>query len=221
MQRLANVNVEIPNIEVPRVRYQSIYYIRGLSERIAHNIENEITDVRVAYRPSRTMDCIYSKMKDKNSKWDISSVIYAIQCMICPVKREYIGKTEQRLGSRNKQHLNIAQKMMKLMQQERDLNPDMDESVIFINESVDENLIKNQIMELCNISAIAQHMYESGHTFDFENTRILNHESNSRKLSILEMLYINQMPNVNKIVDLDKLSIAYKGILKTLNDKKK
>ncbi len=106
------------------------------------------------------------------------------------------------------------------MQQENDLNQDSDASLIIVDDLVDENLIKNQILELCNTSAIAQHMYEFGHSFDFENTRILNQERNSRKLSILEMLYINQMPNVNKILDLDKLSIAYKGILKTLNDKK-
>jgi hypothetical protein len=77
---------------------------------------------------------------------------------MCPKKRDYIGKTEQRLGSRKKQHLNIATKMAKLIQQEKDLNQDSDASLIFINDSLDENLIQSQILELCNISAIAQHM---------------------------------------------------------------
>ncbi len=85
---------------------------------------------------------------------------------------------------------------------------------------LEEEKVKNQIQELCNMSAIAQHIYEFNHEFDFENTRILNLERNSRKLSTLEMLYINQRPNVNKILDLDYLSTAYKGILKTIKDKK-
>jgi hypothetical protein len=202
------------------LRFFSIHYVPGLSERIARNIQNELKDIRIAFRAPRTMDEIYTKNKDKICKWDISNVIYSIACKICPPKREYIGKTEQKLGSRKQQHSNIASKIMALKEQERNLNQNSDSSLIIIDDLLEEEKVKNQIQELCNMSAIAQHIYEFNHEFDFENTRILNLERNSRKLSTLEMLYINQRPNVNKILDLDYLSTAYKGILKTIKDKK-
>ncbi len=81
-------------------------------------------------RATRTMDCIYSKMKDKLCKWDLAYVIYAIKCITCPKKREYIGKTQQCLGSKKKQHLSIATKMKKLMEQESNLKQESDASLI-------------------------------------------------------------------------------------------
>jgi hypothetical protein len=116
----------------------------------------EIKDIRIAFRAPRTMDSIYSKNKDKTDKWDISDVIYAIKCIICPKKREYIGKTEQKLGSRKQQHLNIATKIKSLVQQERDLDQRSDDSLIDIDDLVEQEKLKDQIQELCNKSAIAQ-----------------------------------------------------------------
>jgi hypothetical protein len=220
-QKLHNVgnNAVVLTCDPQPKRFFSIHYVAGLSERIARNLETEMMDIKIAFRAPRTMDAVYNKMNDKVCMWDLCNVIYAIKCLICP-KRFYVGKTEQRLRSRKKQHLYIASKMIALQQQEKELNQDADASVVIINDSIDESCIKGKILELCNASAIAQHMYECNHTFDFENTIILNHENNSRKLSTLEMLYINKLPNVNKVLDLDKLSSSYKGILKSLQDKK-
>jgi hypothetical protein len=220
-QKLHNLgnNIVVMTCDPQPKRFYSIHYVAGLSERIARNLEKEMNDIKIAFRAPRSLDIVYNRMKDIICKWDRCNVIYAIKCLICP-KRFYVGKTEQRLGSRKKQHLYIASKMSVLQQQENDLNRDMNASVIIIDDLIDENVIKDKIMELCNASAIAQHMYECNHTFDFENTIILNQENNSRKLSTLEMLYINKLPNVNKVLDLDKLSTSYKGILKLLQDKK-
>jgi hypothetical protein len=63
-------------------------------------------------------------------------------------------------------------------------------------------------------------MMQFQHSFDFENAEILDIETDSNKLSVLELLYFNKFPNVNKIQDLDNLSSSYHGILKLCSDKK-
>jgi hypothetical protein len=63
-------------------------------------------------------------------------------------------------------------------------------------------------------------MRDFHHLFDFENVEILDIEYNSQKLSVLELLYINKLKNINKVQDLDQLSSIYYGILKLCSDKK-
>ncbi len=86
-------------------------------------------------------------------------------------------------------------------------NKNNDSNIVWINDSEsEEEDIEYLMNDICRTSAIAQHMREFQHSFDFENTIILDMESNSHKLSFMELLYINKMSNVNKIQDLDKLS---------------
>jgi hypothetical protein len=197
-------------------RFMSIHYIPGLSERLAHNLESEIENLKIAFRTRKTLHVIYRKLKDKIPKLQQSNVIYCIKCVDCG--KVYVGKTEQYLKKRLSQHQCAARKMQSLLDRAHLNN---DSSIIWIsdNESEEED-IEFLMNDICRTSAIAQHMRDFQHSFDFENATILDMENNSQKLSFLELLYINKLSNVNKIQDLDKLSSSYYGILKLCSDKK-
>lgn len=65
--------------------------------------------------------------------------------------------------------------------------------------------------------ALALHAAKNGHTFDFDNVKILSSESNYSKRIFLEMCHINEHQNtVNKRTDIKGLSNIYNYLL-TLN----
>jgi hypothetical protein len=210
-------NVTTPNEEnVSNLRFLSIHYVPGLSERIARNLESEIDNLRIAFRTRKSLDMIYRKLKDETPKWQRSNVVYCIKCVDCG--KVYVGKTEQHLKKRISQHQCVANKMKGLLDRASSMN---NSSIIWIDDSDNENEDIEYLMhDICRTSAIAQHMKDFNHSFDFENVEILDTENNSQKLSFLELLYINKMSNINKIQDLDKLSSSYNGILKLCSDKK-
>ncbi len=149
---------------------------------------------------------LYIKLKDKTPKWNLSNLIYAIRCKDCG--KLYVGKTEQYLKKRIAQHQCAANKMQSLIDRAHLKN---DSSIIWVSnsDSKDED-IEVKMEDICRTSAIAQHMRDFNHTFDFENAEILDIEHNSNKLNVLlELLHINKMPNVNKILDLDKVLNLY------------
>jgi hypothetical protein len=194
----------------------SIHFIPGLSERIARNLESEIENLSIAFRTRKTLNSIYRKLKDKTPKWQQSNVIYCIRCKDCG--KVYVGKTEQHLKKRISQHQCAARKMEVLIDRVQSKN---DSDIIWISDSSsEEEDIEAKMDDICRTSAIAQHMMQFQHSFDFENAEILDIETDSNKLSVLELLYINKFPNVNKIQDLDNLSSSYHGILKLCSDKK-
>lgn len=64
-------------------------------------------------------------------------------------------------------------------------------------------------------TALATHHFENNHQFDFDNTKILDKESNFRKRNLSEMIFItlNNNKTVNLRSDTQFLSTLYKGIL--------
>ncbi len=139
-----------------------------------------------------------------------------MKCRDCG--KVYVGKTEQHLKKRIGQHKCIANKRRNLLDRAHLKN---DSDIIWIGDSESEEEDIDYLMQdICRTSAIAQHMKEFQHSFDFDNVKILDIEYNSQKLSVLELLYINKFRNVNKIQDLDKLSSSYYGIPKLCSDKR-
>jgi transposase-like protein len=195
-------------------KHMSIHYVPGLSEKLARNLESEIGDLSIAFRTRGTLCNIYRKLKDKTPKWQRSNVIYCIKCQDCG--KVYVGKTEQHLKKTIGQHKCIANKMKNLLDRAYLKN---NSDIIWISDSESEGEDIDYLMQdICRTSAIAQHMKKFQHSFDFDNVEILDIEYNSQKLSVLELLYINKLKNVNKIQDLDKLSSSYYGILKLCSD---
>jgi len=67
-------------------------------------------------------------------------------------------------------------------------------------------------------SVITQHMLEFSHTFDWNNTKILDSEANYYKRLVSEMLYIKEQANgINTQTDTELLDESYFGILDTLS----
>jgi len=67
-------------------------------------------------------------------------------------------------------------------------------------------------------SVITQHILEYSHTFDWNNTKILDTECNFYKRSISEMLHIKEQENgINAQTDTELLDIAYFDILDQLS----
>lgn len=65
-----------------------------------------------------------------------------------------------------------------------------------------------------NPTALVEHKIETGHNFDFDNTTILQTQSNYKKRLFAEMIEIQKNKNcVNKRTDVENLSTAYFNIL--------
>ncbi|XP_062550409.1 uncharacterized protein LOC134215193 [Armigeres subalbatus] len=66
-------------------------------------------------------------------------------------------------------------------------------------------------------TALIQHMINNQHTFDLDNTQIIDRTFRQTALPILEMCHIQNTPNtVNYRTDVEGLNITYAGILHTV-----
>ncbi|XP_044762030.1 uncharacterized protein LOC123319226 [Coccinella septempunctata] len=64
-------------------------------------------------------------------------------------------------------------------------------------------------------TALYKHTIENNHTFNFENTRILDREKNKRTREFLEMICIKRNPNsINDRTDINGLNKIYSTIIK-------
>lgn len=64
---------------------------------------------------------------------------------------------------------------------------------------------------------MAEHFEEKQHDFDFNSVAILGRQNNYKKRLVNEMIEIKKHPNnFNKKQDVEKLSIAYHNILKSV-----
>jgi len=67
-------------------------------------------------------------------------------------------------------------------------------------------------------SVITEHILKYSHTFDWDNIKILDTESNFYKRSISEMLHIKEQENgINTQTDTELLDTAYFDILDQLS----
>ena len=62
-------------------------------------------------------------------------------------------------------------------------------------------------------SALVQHHFNTGHVFNFDNTRILEKENNKSKLNISEMIFIYKNNTVNIKSDTNNLNRIYTGLI--------
>jgi len=74
--------------------------------------------------------------------------------------------------------------------------------------------IKNIMLEESKHSVITKHILDKNHTFDWENTKILDFESNYFKRMISEMIYIKTQTNsLNSMEDIECLDSSYFNLL--------
>lgn len=76
-----------------------------------------------------------------------------------------------------------------------------------INDCKPEKFIKNEK------TALAVHHFDTGHIFNFEETKILDYEMNWTKRNVSEMVYIRLNDTINHRTDTQGLSRVYNNIL--------
>lgn len=69
------------------------------------------------------------------------------------------------------------------------------------------------VKKTSNISALSQHLKESGHNISIDNVSILANESKYIKRSILEMIHIKKGNNINKQEDSEYIQNLYNNLI--------
>jgi len=74
--------------------------------------------------------------------------------------------------------------------------------------------VKNVTSDKSKYSVITKHMLDNDHTFDWQNVKILDYESNYFKRLIAEMIYIKSQDNgLNSVDDIECLDSSYFNLL--------
>jgi hypothetical protein len=70
-----------------------------------------------------------------------------------------------------------------------------------------------KFLKICETSGITSHFTETGHSFDFQNPKIIDKSNDLFKLEVLEMIHIRKEVGVNKMTETEKLHPAYHGLI--------
>ncbi|CAH8541549.1 unnamed protein product [Schistosoma rodhaini] len=142
-------------------------------------------NIRVFFRTNNTLKSKLVRIKDPIHKEEQQNCVYEIKCRDC--NATYVGETSRQLNVRVKEHKQCLK---------------------HIPKSSDD------VRKLENKSAIALHSLESGHTIDFDGTRILQKAFNSYKeRQTAEALYIWANPNNINRRDGIQLAVPWQLII--------
>lgn len=98
----SNENDRIMRPTEPMI-YKSLSYISNFSERIKESKIFNNDKYKITYKAYNTLNSLFSKTKDKTSKWDMSNIVYKIPCKGNDNERcnqVYIGTTKNKLKTR-------------------------------------------------------------------------------------------------------------------------
>lgn len=184
-------NVRVTEQPKTKNKYKGLTYINGMSEKIAKVVNRCTTDIQVAHKSQKSLQSIYTKLKDKiplNKKTDI---IYEIPCLgsgeageIC--NKTYVGQTKQYLERRMSNHKN--------------------------------DLRKPYNSNLPN-TAVVEHFNTLGHYPDFGKVKILDTVNHYNKRLILESLHIYKQNTYNMRRDTKNIAPVYCAIIERHKNK--
>lgn len=98
----SNTSSTQSTVSSSNVRHHSLQYIPKVSQRISKSITSLCDNVRIAYKSTNNVGCLFSRLKDKQPIAESTNVVYRIDCKGCP--KCYIGTTGQKLCTRAHQH---------------------------------------------------------------------------------------------------------------------
>lgn len=78
------------------------HIIQGISEKIARSLNVKKENIKVAYKPIKSIGSMFKKPKDKVVKNHSIGVIYEIACKQCD--KVYIGQRSRALKTQTKEH---------------------------------------------------------------------------------------------------------------------
>jgi hypothetical protein len=208
-----------------------------VSSKLTKVMRKYNNNVCVALKNRKTVNNLYSVVKDRSDKLLLSKLIYCIECGGCP--KEYRGLTfKQTLGTRSYQHegdcraitkcakecnvvgSNIKQSTNELIQDCKDtLSRGPDPLIKKVTEFRLQKLTK--LSRLCEKSGLTEHFSSTGHVPKFSEANIITRSDNRFKLGILEMINIKRDPGMNKCRETANLNPAYFGLIESTGKKGK
>ena len=114
----------------------------------------------IAYKKTLTLGDLLLKKGRSIDKQHQKELVYSIPCAACDAK--YIGQTRKSIKSRNARHKGLCRPVLKQK---------------ILNSPKKDN-------------GLALHVHQTGHSFDFDNTKIITKESNYWRRLILEGIEI-------------------------------
>lgn len=173
--------------------YRSIPFIPHLSSKLDRVLKQEYGNIRLAKYNIKTVNDMFTRVKDAVPLDHQTNVIYTIPCQNCSAS--YVGMTTNRLKTRIEGHQSHYNKMDKLLEQ-------------------GVNIDDPQIAILGERTALMNHSITKQHRFDLKKVKVLDRHKNTRTLQFLEMCHIaNDKNSINRRTDIDGLHSIYAGIL--------
>jgi hypothetical protein len=214
-------------------KYLSLTNIPIVSSKISNIVKKSECNIKIVLRNNKTVNDLFSHVKDKTDKMKHSKVVYDI---VCSCGLSYVGLTfKQTLGIRMHQHMNDCKLIVRLAKECNidnlsNIKKETRDKIASININMQENIDQkdNKILRgkldrlvklsrLCEKSGLTSHFSETGHQIDFPNIKILERSNSRFKLGVLEMCRIKQKKGLNKCKDTDNLDPSYFGIIEKTN----
>lgn len=190
-ERVNNTEIQHPPGDV-EYSYRSIPYIPHLSNMVDKVFKHDYKNIRLAKYNVKTVNNLFSKIKDPIPLDNQSNVVYHIPCSNCEA---YIGMTTNRIRTRMSGHRTHYNTMDR-----------------FLDQGI--SITDPQITTLGERTALMKHSIEENHRFDLEKVRVLDRAKTTNKLQFLEMCHIkNNRHSINKRTDTDGLHAIYAGLL--------
>ena len=174
----------------------TIPYVEGLSERLSRSLRK--CNIGVSFRPEVTLRKLLVHPKDKQKDQDRTGVVYKVDCKNCP--KAYIGETSRKLSIR--------------------LNEHKGDIIKNASQHVRTRSTRTHDHHVQHSSAITDHVQQTNHQPDIENTAIVARENDDTKRRIKECIWIRKTVNMNRDEGNYQLPHIYDDILKLIPSKK-
>ena len=143
-----------------------IPYVKGTSEALSRIFKKH--NIQTAMRPHMTLRKLLVHPKDKRQLKDNSGVVYRIPCKNC--EQAYVGETSRNLEYRLDEH----EKDIKTKEQKKFTRAERKTSESEYNKS-----------------ALTDHSMRNNHVIDWNNTKILDRDSDNKSRRIREAIWIS------------------------------
>lgn len=189
------------------IKFVSFTYATGLAERLKKIMRKQLPNVQISFKPLKKVKDLHTRLKDRENENEKAGVVYEVQCESCDTV--YIGQTGRMVTTRMKEHTTDMSNALKHLADSNN------------NNTMASTQINSQAINSCNrrpvlhkLTALKQHVMESGHKFNTAEYRILRSEDNTFKRSILEALCILREPNAcNHRTDANGISSIYSAVI--------
>jgi len=222
-------NLKPSNKPQSEIVYKSLPYIPILTDQITKNIHHFNKNIMFGYKPVRKMRSLFSNTKSKIRNKRIGH-IYKIECSDKNCNKTYIGQSGRSasdvknniIGERIKEHIRDYKKAKEehdkiIHQRKIQISNLQNVPTRSRNKDLNELLIQhqNEDLERNYKTACIDHAIRNGHSFNFNEAKVVHNENNLTKRLCLESMYIHNENNnaCNFRIDTEHLNHHTKQII--------